>query len=139
MPAPENALRAKQCAVLPHGVRLLATGTASVVSWHLSGRGLIPLHSRGFFMAEKPKQRYVSQADAAVHLGVTPRTIRQMIADGRLCGYRSGSRLVRLRLDELDSVLQPFGGAVAAESRSTATSSPPGGRKPRTSRSGADA
>jgi excisionase family DNA binding protein len=54
---------------------------------------------------------FVSIADAANYLGVTTRTIRQMIADGRLRGYRSGSRLVRLRLDEIDAAMQPFGGA----------------------------
>ena len=59
-----------------------------------------------------PERRaFVSIADAANYLGVTTRTIRQMIADGRLRGYRSGSRLVRLRLDEIDAAMQPFGGA----------------------------
>ncbi|BBY08167.1 excisionase family DNA-binding protein [Mycobacterium noviomagense] len=59
-----------------------------------------------------PEQRaYVSISDAAQYLGVTTRTIRQMIADGRLRGYRSGSRLVRLRLNEIDAAMQPFGGA----------------------------
>ncbi|KEF99972.1 MULTISPECIES: excisionase family DNA-binding protein [Mycobacterium] len=57
--------------------------------------------------------KYVSIADAADYLGVTTRTIRQMIADGRLRGYRSGHRLVRLRIDEIDAAMQPFGGAVA--------------------------
>jgi excisionase family DNA binding protein len=56
-------------------------------------------------------KRYISQAEAAAYLGVTPRTIRQMIADGRLRAYRSGARLVRLRVDEIDSAMQPFGGA----------------------------
>jgi excisionase family DNA binding protein len=54
---------------------------------------------------------YVSINDAAEYLGVTTRTIRQMIADGRLCGYRSGPRLVRLRLNEIDEAMKPFGGA----------------------------
>jgi excisionase family DNA binding protein len=59
-----------------------------------------------------PERRaFVSIADAAEYLGVTTRTIRQMIADGRLRGYRSGSRLVRLRLDEIDAAIKPFGGA----------------------------
>ena len=48
---------------------------------------------------------------AAEYLGVTDRTIRQMIADGRLTGYRSGRRLVRLRVDEVDAAMKPFGGA----------------------------
>ncbi len=58
-----------------------------------------------------PKRGYVTITDAADYLGVTTRTIRQMIADGRLRGYRSGSRLVRLRVDEIDAAMQPFGGA----------------------------
>jgi excisionase family DNA binding protein len=32
---------------------------------------------------------YISIADAATYLGLTTRTVRQMIADGRLRGYRS--------------------------------------------------
>jgi excisionase family DNA binding protein len=56
-------------------------------------------------------RRYVKQTEAAEYLGVTTRTIRQMIADGRLNGYRSGSRLVRVDLNEVDAAMQPFGGA----------------------------
>ena len=58
------------------------------------------------------RRRYATQADAAEYLGVTPRTIRQMIADGRLTGYRSGTRLVRVDLNELDAAMVPFGGGV---------------------------
>ena len=57
------------------------------------------------------RRRYVKIAEAADYLQVTDRTIRQMIADGRLTGYRSGSRLVRVDLDELDAAMKPFGGA----------------------------
>ncbi|UHJ55719.1 excisionase family DNA-binding protein [Mycolicibacterium fortuitum] len=57
------------------------------------------------------RRRYVSPQVAADYLGVTDRTIRQMIADGRLTGYRSGKRLVRLDLNEIDAAMQPFGGA----------------------------
>ncbi len=60
-----------------------------------------------------PKQRrrrYAKLAEAAEYLGVTDRTIRQMIADGRITGYRSGSRLVRVDLDEVDAAMHPFGG-----------------------------
>lgn len=55
--------------------------------------------------------RYVSILEAAEYLGVTDRTIRQMIADGRLNGYRLGSRVVRLRQGDIDAAMQPFGGA----------------------------
>lgn len=57
------------------------------------------------------RRRYVTIAEAAEYLQVSGRTIRQMIADGRLTGYRSGTRLVRLDLNEIDAAMQPFGGA----------------------------
>ncbi len=59
-------------------------------------------------------RRYVSIAHAADYLGVTTRTIRQMISDGRLLGYRAGTRLVRVDLNEVDAAMQPFGGAADA-------------------------
>lgn len=59
------------------------------------------------------RRRYVAIAEAAEYLGVTDRTIRQMIADGRLTGYRNGARLVRLDLNEVDAAMQPFGGGAA--------------------------
>lgn len=61
--------------------------------------------------SEAPRRRYAKLAAAAEYIGVTDRTIRQMIADGRLTGYRSGSRLVRVDLNELDAAMKPFGGA----------------------------
>lgn len=57
------------------------------------------------------QRRYAKLKEAATYIGVTDRTIRQMIADGRLTGYRSGNRLVRVDLNELDAAMQPFGGA----------------------------
>jgi excisionase family DNA binding protein len=59
------------------------------------------------------RRRYVKPSEAAEYLGVTTRTIRQMIADGRLTGYRSGARLVRIDLNQLDAAMQPFGGDAA--------------------------
>lgn len=61
--------------------------------------------------SDTTRRRYVSPNDAADYLGVSTRTIRQMIADGRLTGYRSGARLVRLDLNEIDRAMRPFGGA----------------------------
>lgn len=57
------------------------------------------------------RRRYAKPSEAAEYLGVTTRTIRQMIADGRLTGYRSGARLVRVDLNQLDAAMRPFGGA----------------------------
>lgn len=61
-------------------------------------------------MADAPplSRRYITISEAAEYLAVT---VRQMIADGRLRGYRSGTRLVRLRRDEVDGAMHPFGGA----------------------------
>lgn len=61
--------------------------------------------------AARGKSPYVTQIEAAEYLGVTDRTIRQMIADGRLTGYKLGSRVIRLRLDEIEAAMRPFGGA----------------------------
>lgn len=36
------------------------------------------------------QRRYAKLTEAAEYLGVTDRTIRQMIADGRITGYRNG-------------------------------------------------
>jgi excisionase family DNA binding protein len=58
------------------------------------------------------RRRFVTIADAAAYLGVTTRTIRAMVADGRLRAYRSGKRLIRLDLNEIDAAMVPFGGAV---------------------------
>jgi excisionase family DNA binding protein len=38
-------------------------------------------------------RRWASIQGIAEHLSVTDRTVRQMIADGRLRGYKSGRRL----------------------------------------------
>lgn len=63
--------------------------------------------------APTPTRRYASPQQAADYLGVTTRTIRQMIADGRLTGYRASTRLVRVDLNEIDAAMQPYGGGVA--------------------------
>jgi len=34
-----------------------------------------------------------------------------MIADGRIRGYRNGSRVMRVDLNEVDAAMTPFGGA----------------------------
>lgn len=60
------------------------------------------------------RRRYVTIAYAAEYLGVTDRTIRHMIHDGRLTDYRSGTRAVRVDLDEIDTAMEPFGGKVHA-------------------------
>lgn len=63
--------------------------------------------------AARRARKYGKISEAAEYLGVTERTIRQMIADGRITGYRNGSRLVRIDLNEIDQAMQPFGGGAA--------------------------
>lgn len=55
-------------------------------------------------------RRWASIQEVAEYLGVNERTIRQMIADGRLTGYRNGKKMIRLDLNEVDSSMRPFGG-----------------------------
>jgi excisionase family DNA binding protein len=57
-------------------------------------------------------RKYVTLSEAADYLGVTTRTVRQMVADQRLRAYKLGDRVVRLRLDEIDAAMQPVGGQV---------------------------
>jgi excisionase family DNA binding protein len=52
-------------------------------------------------------RRWASIQDAADYLDIHPRTIRKMAADGRLTLYRSGARLVRVDLNELDANMTP--------------------------------
>ena len=52
-------------------------------------------------------RRYASVADAATYIGVTDRTVRAMIADGRLRAYRGlGARVLRVDLDEVDRAME---------------------------------
>ena len=61
----------------------------------------------------KPQARYANVRDAGTYIGVKERTIRQMIADGRLTGYKLGSRVLRVDLNEVDAAMTRVGGDVA--------------------------
>ena len=54
-------------------------------------------------MSVSGSSRLVSLADAAEHYSVSTKTIRRWISDGRIEGYRVGPRLLRVRMDSLDS------------------------------------
>lgn len=59
--------------------------------------------------ATAPSRRWASIKGAAEHVGVTPRTIHQLIEDGHVPAYRLGPKTVRVDLNELDRVaLQPY-------------------------------
>ena len=53
-------------------------------------------------------RRWAAQAEAAAYLDITPKTLRRMVAEGKVTGYRMGPRLIRFDLDELDSLMQPI-------------------------------
>lgn len=49
--------------------------------------------------------RWLSTAEAAKRLGVTPRTLYRFIDEGKVPGYRFG-RVIRLKDDEVDDFIE---------------------------------
>lgn len=58
------------------------------------------------------RRQFITIAQAAEYLNVCQRTVRLMIADGRLVGYRLNDRFIRLDRNEIDEAMRPFGGSV---------------------------
>ena len=54
--------------------------------------------------------RFLSVAQAADELGVTERFIRKLIAIGDLDAVKVGTRLVRIRRNDLEALLRPVVG-----------------------------
>jgi excisionase family DNA binding protein len=52
-------------------------------------------------------RRYITVAEAAEYLQISGRTVRRLIADGELTGYRMGRsrRMIRVDLNEIDEQL----------------------------------
>jgi excisionase family DNA binding protein len=57
---------------------------------------------------ESQRRRYASLAAAAEYLDCNQRTIRHLIASGRLTGYRFGPRIIRIDLNEVDDAMRPI-------------------------------
>ena len=53
------------------------------------------------------QRRYVTLAQAAEYLGCHEKTVRRLIAAGKLTGYRIGQRMIRVDLNEVDSLMAP--------------------------------
>ena len=53
------------------------------------------------------KRRYITIAETAEYLQVSSKTVRRLITDGELTGYRMGSsrRTIRVDLNEVDEQL----------------------------------
>jgi excisionase family DNA binding protein len=65
-------------------------------------------------------KHYISLDAAAEQIGVSKRTIRRLVADGRLPAYRVGSRVVRIDSADLDALLTPIPNAMSAGGRDAA-------------------
>ncbi|WP_077090672.1 excisionase family DNA-binding protein [Mycobacterium rhizamassiliense] len=52
-------------------------------------------------------RRYITISEAAEYLQISDRTVRRLIADGELTGYRMGRsrRVIRVDLNEIDDEL----------------------------------
>jgi excisionase family DNA binding protein len=57
--------------------------------------------------SEVSRAEFVSVADVAAELNVTQRFVRRLIADGELRAVKVGSRLVRIRRDDIQAILRP--------------------------------
>lgn len=60
---------------------------------------------------ERRHPELIGLQEAADRCGVCYKTIRRYIASGRLNAVRVGPRLLKVRTDDLDALLQPVGGA----------------------------
>ena len=49
---------------------------------------------------------YEALVPASERLGVSERTLRRLIADGTLPGYRIGSKTIRVKRSDVDSLLR---------------------------------
>jgi excisionase family DNA binding protein len=54
-----------------------------------------------------PGRRYVSMAKATEYADCSDKTLRRLIAQGRITGYKLG-RVIRIDLNELDEALKPI-------------------------------
>lgn len=58
----------------------------------------------------KSVRRLDTIKSAAEYAGVSTKTIRRWIAEGRLCAYRLGPKLIKVDLDQLEAMFRPIGG-----------------------------
>ena len=59
-------------------------------------------------MSKSLTPQFLTLAEAADRLNVCTRTVRRLIADGTLVGYRLGSHLIRLDPAQVDALLCPI-------------------------------
>jgi excisionase family DNA binding protein len=54
----------------------------------------------------RPAHQLASVDEVAAYAQVHPKTVRRWLADGLLTRYNAGPRLIRLDLDEVDTMLR---------------------------------
>lgn len=59
-------------------------------------------------MTTTTKRHFESLAEAAERTGISVDTLRRRIAEGRLPAYRSGPRLIRVDIQDVDSLMRPI-------------------------------
>jgi excisionase family DNA binding protein len=59
------------------------------------------------------EQAYIGLPEAATYLGVAEKTIRRLIRDSKLPAYRLGNRVIKIKIEDLETVLRPMGGGAA--------------------------
>lgn len=62
-----------------------------------------------------PQRTLLTVPDAAIYGGVSKKTIRRWIAEGRLAAIRLGPRSIRIDLAELERLAEPVGPASPAD------------------------
>jgi excisionase family DNA binding protein len=53
---------------------------------------------------------YVGITEAATYLDITAKTVRKLIATGELPAYRLGTKILRIKLADLEAVCKPLHG-----------------------------
>lgn len=62
-------------------------------------------HGGGMVSLMSTPIHWLSTADAAKYLGITPRTLYRFIDEGQIAGYRFG-RVIRLKQDDVDAFIE---------------------------------
>lgn len=71
-----------------------------------------------------PRRTLISLEAASQYADVSERTVRRWITSGRLTGYRVGVKLLRVDVDELDTMIAPVPVGVTGRAPSSTTAGP---------------
>jgi len=70
-----------------------------------SGVSAFPSHPRATVVSMAPEIEWLSTAEAAGRLGITPRTLYRFLDEGQLPGYRFG-RVIRLQATDVEAFIE---------------------------------